>query len=457
MRKESDYLGELSVPDSAYWGCHTQRALNNFPSTGERMDGLFIWAYFMIKKAAALLNGELGYMDEKIWKAIAKACDEWEKLKEHIVVDPLCGGAGTSINMNFNEVIANRATEILGGSKGEYIVDPISHVNLHQSTNDTLPTAGKIALILRIERLEKEIVSLQEAVQKKEKEFYGVRKPGRTQLMDGPPIMLGQEFGAWADALARDRWRLNKVIERIRSVNLGGTAIGTGIGAPKRYILKIVEKVREITKVKIAKAENLIDATQNWDVFAEVHGLLRSLAVNLFKISGDIRLLSSGPQTAIGELKLPSVQAGSSIMPGKINPVIPEYTMQICLLVFSNDVAIEHACSLGNLELNQFAPLIIHLTLKSALLLTNTCKVLSEYIQKINADEKRCKENLERSASNLTPLINEFGYEKLSKAIKASNWDIEKAIEILAQEEGIKAEEIKRKLCFKKMTGLGYE
>ena len=343
------------------------------------------------------------------------------------------------------------------GSKGEYIVDPISHVNLHQSTNDTLPTAGKIALILRIERLEKEIVSLQEAVQKKEKEFYGVRKPGRTQLMDGPPIMLGQEFGAWADALARDRWRLNKVIERIRSVNLGGTAIGTGIGAPKRYILKIVEKVREITKVKIAKAENLIDATQNWDVFAEVHGLLRSLAVNLFKISGDIRLLSSGPQTAIGELKLPSVQAGSSIMPGKINPVIPEYTMQICLLVFSNDVAIEHACSLGNLELNQFAPLIIHLTLKSALLLTNTCKVLSEYIQKINADEKRCKENLERSASNITPLINEFGYEKLSKAIKASNWDIEKAIEILAQEEGIKAEEIKRKLCFKKMTGLGYE
>lgn len=456
MRKEKDYLGEMEIEDEAYYGIHTKRALMNFPSTGEKLDETFIWAYFMVKKACALLNTELGYLDERTGNAIVKTCDEWKALKEHVVVDPLSGGAGTSINMNINEVIANRATEILGGKKGEYLVDPIDHVNLHQSTNDTFPTSAKIATIVKLRELIDEVINLQEKIQEKEKEFYAIRKPGRTQLMDGPPIMLGQEFGAFADALARDRWRLYKVEERIRSVNIGGTAIGTGVGAPKDYILKIVEKVREVTKVKIAKAENLIDATQNWDVFAEVHGLLKSLAVNLYKISNDIRLLGSGPNTVIGELILPAVQAGSSIMPGKINPVVPEYVMQICHMVFGHDAILNHACALGNLELNQFAPLIVHLTLKSLTLLTNACRSLASYVSKIKANIERCEEHLRKSVSNLTPLIKMFGYEAVSEAIKKANWDIMKAVEILSQEKDVPVEEITKVLNLKKMTGLGY-
>ncbi len=456
MRVERDYLGELQIEDDAYYGIHTKRAALNFPATGERFDERFVWAYFMVKKACAILNVELGYLDPEIGRAISKACDEWEDLKDHVVVDPLVGGAGTSINMNVNEVIANRATEILGGKRGEYRVDPLDHVNLHQSTNDTLPTSGKIAVISRIEELEGEIIELQDVIQEKEREFYGIRKPGRTQLMDGPPIMLGQEFGAFADALARDRWRLNKVIERIRSVNIGGTAIGTGIGAPKRFILKIVEKIREVTRVKVAKAENLVDATQNWDVFSEVHGLLKSLAVNLYKISNDIRLLGSGPHTAVGELILPRVQAGSSIMPGKVNPVIPEYVMQLCHVVFGHDVIVTHACSLGNLELNQFAPLIIHYTLKSIDLLKKACSALGKYASKLEPDPKRCAQNLERSLSNLTPLIREFGYDLVARSIKDADWNLEKALEILSSRSGKDPDEIRKKLDLKNMTKLGY-
>nr|WP_206076332.1 lyase family protein [Marinitoga lauensis] len=291
MRVEKDFIGEVKLPDDVYYGIHTYRALKNFPKTGEIINESFIWAMFMIKKSAALLNYELGYIDKKICDAIVNACDEWEILKKEIVVDPLSGGAGTSINMNVNEVVANKATEFLEGKKSEYIVKPLEHVNLHQSTNDVFPTAGKIAIIKELRELIENIIKLQDEIQKKEKEFIGIKKIGRTQLMNAVPILLGQEFGAWADALSRDRWRLYKVEERIRSVNIGGTAIGTGIAAPKQYILKIASKVREITRIGIAKAENLIDNTQNLDVFSEVSGLLKSLAVNLIKISNDIRLL----------------------------------------------------------------------------------------------------------------------------------------------------------------------
>jgi len=456
LRIEKDYLGELEIEDDVYYGVHTKRALLNFPKTEEKFDEKFLWAYFMIKKACAILNGELGYLNNEFVSAIVQACNEWKNLIPHVVVDPLVGGAGTSVNMNINEVIANRATEILGGKKGDYIVDPLEHVNLHQSTNDTFPTAGKIAVIIRLRELIDKVIKLQDEIQKKEKEFYEIRKPGRTQLMDGPPIMLGQEFGAFADALARDRWRLYKVEERIRSVNIGGTAIGTGIGAPKKYILKIVEKVRETTGIKVAKAENLIDATQNWDVFAEIHGLLKALAVNLYKISNDLRLLGSGPNTAIGEIILPAVQAGSSIMPGKINPVVPEYSSQLCLLVFGNDSVVNHACSLGNLELNQFAPLIIHVTLKSLKFLENACTSLATYIAKIKPNRGRCEAHLKNSVSNLTPLISLFGYEKVSKIIKESNWDLTKVLKVLAIDSGISEEELIKKLNLKRMSGLGY-
>ncbi|ANQ54266.1 aspartate ammonia-lyase [Thermosipho affectus] len=454
MRKERDYLGEIEIEDNALYGISSKRATQIFPNTNEKFDKKFLWAYFMIKKAAAKLNTELGYLEKEIGNAIEKACDKWEELLPHIIVDPLSGGAGTSVNMNINEVIANKASIILGKEFG--FVNPLEHVNMHQSTNDTFVTAGKIAIIVRLRELIDKIINLQNIIQQKEKEYYSIRKVGRTQLMDGPPIMLGQEFGAFADALARDRWRLNKVEERIRNVNIGGTAIGTGIGAPKEYILKIVNTLRETCCVKIAKAENLIDTTQNMDVFSEIHGLLKALAVNLYKISNDIRLLGSGPNTAIGELILPKVQIGSSIMPGKINPVIPEYVMQISLIVFSHDSLINHAASLGNLELNQFSPIIIHYTLKSLKLLKNACISLSKYISKIEANEKKCKENLEKSISNLTPLINLFGYEEVANAIKKANYNFFKAIEILSKKFNIPKKNILEKIDPKNLTKLGF-
>lgn len=455
-RVEKDYLGEKQIPESAYYGIATLRAVELFPKTGENLDDNFIWAYFMLKKAAALLNNELGYLPDDISEAIQRACDEWEALKEHIVVDPLSGGAGTSVNLNVNEVIANRATELLGGKKGQYIVDPYNHVNLHQSTNDTFVTAGKIVTIVKLRSLVESVIKLQESIQEKEKEFYKIRTIARTQLMDAVPILMGQQFGAWADSLARDRWRLNKVEERIRSVNIGGTAVGTGIGAPKEYILKIVDVLRQVTNVKIAKAENLIDATQNLDVFSEVHGLLKSLAVNLYKISNDIRLLGSGPNTAIGELELPKVQVGSTIMPGKVNPVVPEYVMQISLIIFGHDEIVTHSCAQGNLQLNQFAPIVVHYTLKSLTLLKNACNSLASYVDQLKVREDVCTKHLLSSTSNLTPLINYFGHEKISQAIKDSQGDINKAIELLALQVGVTKEELINKLKIDNMAGLGY-
>ncbi|MFN3691947.1 MAG: aspartate ammonia-lyase [Fervidobacterium sp.] len=455
-RIEEDYLGKKEIPDEAYYGIATVRALEIFPSTGEKIDELFIWSYFMIKKAATILNSELGYLDSNISRAIQQACDEWNLLKEHIIVDPLSGGAGTSINLNVNEVIANRATEILGGKKGEYIVDPYNHVNLHQSTNDTFVTAGKMAVILHLRDLIESVIKLQEEIQNREKEFYKIRTIARTQLMDAVPIMMGQQFGAWADALARDRWRLNKVEERIRSVNLGGTAIGTGIGAPKEYILRIVDVLRKVSNVKVAKSENLIDATQNLDTFTEVHGLLKALAVNIYKIANDIRLLSSGPKTAIGELGLPKFQIGSSIMPGKINPVLLEYAMQLALTVFGNDEIVSHASAQGNLQLNQFAPLIVHYTIKSMKLLKSACTVLNRHIKEIWVNEERCYEHIINSSAILTPLINYFGYESVAKAVKESEGDIEKSIEKLSETTQMSKEQILGMLNIKDMTKLGY-
>lgn len=455
-RTEKDYIGEAQIPDDAYYGIATFRALKLFPSSGEKVDEDFIWAYFMVKKAASILNNELGYLSDDISQAIQKACDECDLLKDQIIADPLSGGAGTSINLNVNEVIANRATELLGGRKGQYIVDPYNHVNLHQSTNDTFVTAGKIATIVKLRVLVENVVKLQEVIQNKEKEFYKVKTIARTELMDAVPILMGQQFGAWADAFARDRWRLNKVEERIKSANIGGTAIGTGIGAPKEYILKIVDVLRRTTNIKIAKAENLIDATQNLDTFSEVHGLLKSLAVNLYKTSNDIRLLGSGPNTAIGELELPKVQVGSTIMPGKVNPVVPEYTMQIALIIFGHDELITHSCAQGNLQLNQFSPIVVHYTLKSSTLLRNACSSLASYITQLKVREDICTKHLLSSTSNLTPLINLFGHEKVSQAIRDSYGDIDKAIEILALQVGVTKEELINKLKIDDMTKLGY-
>ena len=288
MRKETDCLGARDLPADAYYGIHTLRALENFPLTGQRLPRVFIRALGLVKEACARTNLQLGYLEPKTGQAIIQACGELSSgtLDAHILVDAFQGGAGTSANMNCNEVIANRAIELLGGTKGDYsLVHPFHHVNKHQSTNDVFPTALRVACLLELKELENAAASLQEALQIREDEFKDVLKVGRTQLMDAVPVTLGMEFGAFAEAVARDRWRVFKCRERIKQVNLGGTAVGTGLGAPRDFIFRATERLKELTGLALARAENLVDATQNLDAFVEVSGMLKAFAVNLVKNS----------------------------------------------------------------------------------------------------------------------------------------------------------------------------
>ncbi|MDI6617442.1 MAG: aspartate ammonia-lyase [Clostridiales bacterium] len=420
MRKEHDILGEAFIDDDAYYGINTLRAVQNFNITGRPVHPELIKAMVTIKKAAALTNNYVGLLDKRIADAIIAACDEIlsGKFDDQFVVDCMQGGAGTSTNMNVNEVVANRAIEILKGKKGDYsIVHPIDHVNMSQSTNDVFPTAVRIAAIKLLLPVSELFADLQSALQEKEEEFSSVLKVGRTELQDAVPVTLGQEFGAWAQAIARDRWRLYKAEERLRQVNIGGTAVGTGINAEKKYIFNMIEKLRELTGLGLARAEYMMDPTQNCDVFVEVSGLLKAAAVNLLKISNDLRLLSSGPRAGIGEIKLQSVQAGSSIMPGKVNPVIPEAVGEIAFQIMGNDLAITLAAQAGQLELNAFLPLIAKNLLEMLDLLRNGLKIFIKCIKNIHADRERCKNNLERSLAVATALTRYIGYERASKVV----------------------------------------
>ncbi len=418
-REEKDLLGKENVPSEAYWGIHTYRALNNFNISRYKIHGEFIKAYGYVKKACAMTIKELNVWEEKKAQAIIQACDEVinGKLDEEIVIDAVQGGAGTSLNMNINEVITNRALEIFGKSKGEYsFIDPLDDVNKFQSTNDTYPTALKIACIFMARKLEKEITLLQESLQDKEKEFADIVKIARTQLTDAVLITLGKEFSAFAEAIARDRWRIYKCEERLRTVNIGGTAVGTGLAAPKKFIFKVIENLRDITGIGLARAENLVENTQNADVFCEVSGFLKTHASNLIKISNDIRLMSSGPHAGFGEITIPAVQAGSSIMPGKVNPVIPELACQVGLKVLGNDVVISSACSLGQLELNQNLPLVAFAILESFELLINANKTFREKcIDGIKANKGNISRHLETSTAVLTALLPKLGYKKTSE------------------------------------------
>jgi aspartate ammonia-lyase len=356
------------VPATAYWGIHTARALENFPLAGRPPRPELVTALAQVKLACVRTNAELGHVPAPLAQAITRACEELiaGNLREEIVVDALQGGAGTSTNMNLNEVLANRAEELLGGEKGGCAqVEPLGHVNLHQSTNDVYPTAIKVAAIGLLRELEQAIAELQGAFQDCEKRFCGVLKVGRTQLQDAVPISLGAECSAWAECLSRDRWRVFKCEERLRVVNLGGTAVGTGVTAPREYIFLVVERLREVTGLGLSRAENLVDATQNADVFVEVSGILKAHAVNLFKISSDLRLLGSGPRAGFGEVLLPPVQAGSSLMPGKVNPVVCEAVAQAAIQVMASDMAVTLSAQSGQLELNAFLPLLAENLLSS--------------------------------------------------------------------------------------------
>ncbi|HPE75529.1 MAG TPA: aspartate ammonia-lyase [Draconibacterium sp.] len=421
-RIETDLLGTKQIPARAIWGIHTARAVENFPLSGRPVHPELIKAFGEVKLACAQINKQLGFLNEnKKDKAIESACSEMcaGLLNEHILVDALQGGAGTSTNMNVNEVIANRALQLLGEKPGSYeIISPLDDINLHQSTNDTYPTALKIAAIRLLRQLEQNVLNLQEAFQQKEKEFAHIVKIGRTQLQDAVLTTLGREMSAYAEAFNRDRWRIYKCEERLRVVNLGGTAIGTGLGAPKQFIFRVVDRLRENTNIGLSRAENLIDGTQNVDVLVEVSGILKAHATNLLKISNDLRLLSSGPDAGFGEINLPQKQAGSSIMPGKINPVIPEAVAQIAIRVMGNDQIISQACSAGNLELNQFLPLIADALLENLTLLNNACLVFKELcVMGISANEEICKRNVENSTASITALIPKLGYKKACEFI----------------------------------------
>ncbi len=456
MRKECDSIGILELTDDAVYGIHTLRALDNFPITGERINLHLIKAYLLVKSAAAETNFKIGLLPkekyEPISKAIDKLIDETESaikkesfaIYEKIIVDPYQGGAGTSLNMNINEVIANIALNYAGKKFGEYnCIHPIDDVNLSQSTNDTYPTALKIASIFLLRELTKSFAGLQTALQKKENEFSSVIKLGRTQLQDAVAITLGQEFGAYAQAIARDRWRLYNGEERLRSVNLGGTAVGNFVSANKEYVLAVNTELKKNTGLPIAKAEDLIDATQNFDVFVEVHGLVKAGACSLIKICNDLRLMSSGPHGGFCEITLPAMQAGSSIMPGKVNPVILENAIQVAELVKGHDVVISNLAAAGNLELNSFAPLIAHLFLKSLEMMRDAIQNLAEKcILGIKANEERCKQNLLNSSAAAASLINIFGYDSIAKIVNEAESKNLSFIELVKQKKLLTEKEL---------------
>lgn len=423
-RLEKDSLGEMAVPADALYGIHALRARENFPLANRLVHPELIAAYGMVKGACARTNHALGAWSKQPAKAdaIFRACEETAAglLNEHIIVDALQGGAGTSTNMNVNEVIANRALLLLGAAPGRYdLVSPLEDINRHQSTNDTYPTALKLAAIRLLRRLEEQLVGLQEAFQAKEQAFGHIVKVGRTELQDAVLTTLGRTMSAFAEAFARDRWRVYKCEERLRVVNLGGTAIGTGLGAPRKYIFRVTDTLREMSGIGFARAENLVDATQNADVFVEVSGILKACAVSLLKVSSDLRLLSSGPDAGLGEIALPPMQAGSSIMPGKVNPVIPEAVSQAAIRVMAHDQAIAHACSRGDLELNAFLPLTADCLLDATELLARACAMLrSRCVEGIAANQERCGKYVNTATASATALLPALGYEGARNAAR---------------------------------------
>ncbi len=416
-RAEQDLLGEVILAAETLHGAHTERALLNFPLAGRPVSRDLVHAYGVVKLACALTNRSLGTWADDPAKgdAIERACRELAEglLDQHVVVDALQGGAGTSTNMNVNEVLANRALELLGEPHGSYArVSPLDDLNLHQSTNDTFPTALKLAAIRLLQQLEEQVLALQEAFQEKERQFAHVVKVGRTQYQDALLTTLGREMSAYGEALSRDRWRIYKCEERLRVVNLGGTAIGTGFAAQRQYIFRVVDTLRELTSIGFARAENLVEATQNTDVFVEVSGILKANAASLLKICSDLRLLSSGPEAGLAEITLPQRQAGSSIMPGKVNPVIPEAVSQAALLVMGLDGVIAHASAYGSLELNAFLPLIADSLLGSLDLLANANLLLRQLcVEGIEAREDQCRAHVEASTAVATALVPEIGYD----------------------------------------------
>ena len=422
FRVEKDSIGTKDVPENVYYGVQSLRAAENFHITGLNMHPEIINSLAYIKKAAAITNCEAGLLDKKRTQAIVQACDEIleGKFREDFIVDPIQGGAGTSLNMNANEVIANRAIEILGGKKGDYsVVNPNDHVNCGQSTNDVIPTAGKMTSLRLLKKLKKQLLRLHSALEQKADEFDSVIKMGRTQLQDAVPIRLGQEFKAYSVAILRDLNRMDKAMDEMRTLNMGGTAVGTGLNADESYLRRIVPNLSEISGMDLVQAYDLIDATQNLDSFVAVSGAVKACAVTLSKIANDLRLMSSGPRAGFGEINLPAKQNGSSIMPGKVNPVIPEVVNQVAFNAIGNDMTITMAAEAGQLELNAFEPIIFYCLFQS---IDTIAYAVNTFVDNcvigITANETRCRYFVENSVGIITAICPYVGYQKAAEIAK---------------------------------------
>ena len=447
-RVEKDSIGVKDIPEEVYYGVQTLRAAENFHITGLNMHPEIINSLAYIKKASAITNCEVGILEKKKAQAIVQACDEIieGKFHEDFIVDPIQGGAGTSLNMNANEVIANRAIEILGGKKGDYtIVNPNDDVNCGQSTNDVIPTAGKMTSLHLLQNLKKQLLRLYDALNEKAKEFDHVIKMGRTQMQDAVPIRLGQEFKAYSVAIMRDIHRMDKAMDEMRTLNMGGTAIGTGINADENYLRRIVPNLSEISGMEFIQAFDLIDATQNLDSFVAVSGAVKACAVTLSKMSNDLRLMSSGPRAGFGEINLPAKQNGSSIMPGKVNPVLPEVVNQVAFNIIGNDMTITMAAEAGQLELNAFEPIIFYCMFQSIDTLGYAVETLVDNcIVGITANEERCRQLVENSVGIITAICPHVGYEKTADIAKKAINSNESVRSLILKENIMDEEELSR-------------
>ena len=459
VRVEKDFLGEVEIPESAYYGVQSVRARDNFPISGYPVDETLIRAIGYVKKAAAMANKDLGQLDEKLANVIILAAEEViaGKFNDQFIVDPIQGGAGTSFNMNANEIIANRALELLGEKKGDYqVVSPNSHVNMAQSTNDVFPTAVNIALIERLHSLVEIIAQLVEALSAKSKEFDDVIKMGRTHLQDAVPIRLGQEFSGYSAVIHRDLERISKSIQGLRSLNIGGTSVGTGLNALPDYRKKVVAYLQDLTGYELKSSENLIDATQNTDAYTEVSGMLKIHALNLSKIANDLRLMSSGPTAGFQEINLPARQSGSSIMPGKVNPVICEVVNQIAYQVVGNDATIGMAAENGQLELNVMKPVLVFNLLESITFLENGLRVFREYaIEGITANIDHCRNMVERSISLVTAINPYVGYEKATEIARKALETGRPIRELCVETGALTEEEVEKILDLNNLTSPG--
>jgi aspartate ammonia-lyase len=452
-RLEHDLLGEREVPDEYYYGIQTLRAVENFNITGIPISHYprLVHSLAYIKKAAALTNLELGLLSPQIAQAITQACDDILRgdLLSEFVVDVIQGGAGTSTNMNANEVIANRALEHLGLPKGRYdVLHPLNHVNLSQSTNDVYPTALRLTLSMKLDGLVAEMKALQKALADKGAEFMDVIKMGRTQLQDAVPMMMGQEFEAWSVMVGEDISRVGETQTLIREINLGATAIGTGLNAPPKYAELVTLKLRELSGVPVVQSQNLVEATQDAGAYVQLSGVLKRVAVKLSKISNDLRLLSSGPRAGLGEINLPPMAPGSSIMPGKVNPIIPEVVNQVAFEVIGNDLTVTMAAEAGQLELNAMEPVIAYNLFTSLDMLGRACRTLVERcILGITANREHCRQMVENSIGLVTALNPILGYEKASQIAEEALRTGKSVVEVVLEKGYLSRDQLEQVLA----------